>query len=266
MEKISSKDILSRRFMLGSKVKDVNWISIFNKAVDEVKIEFYDICSNLHVLNESMFAEIYDEVTTTYNITTVASINELIDSNLGELMIDVMNKYEDEIKDSIHKAFVFIDDSCDDIVNKCKLFGRITRKDVLLLNRRANLTRKAMVSQIEYFTKEVSRQFSTNMSEYLESLKESIQFIEELNKQESEQDTFVDVECSNNKRYKIKKIYKYEDMSKLAEDNNYIYKRSKGDHRIYEHNTTNKIVVIPAHSLGLGLSVRIQKQIYDNAC
>ena len=55
-------------------------------------------------------------------------------------------------------------------------------------------------------------------------------------------------------------------MSRLAEDNNYIYKRSKGDHRIYEHSDTNKIVVIPAHSLGLGLSVRIQKQIFDNAC
>ena len=267
MEIITTKDALNRKkFVLGAKRKDTHWISVFNRAVDEIKIEFYDICSNLHILNESMFAEIYDEIATTYNVTTVESIEELANSNLGELMIDIMNKHEDEIRSSIREAFIFVDKSCDSLVDKCRLFGRLTRKDALLLTKRANLTRKAMFSQIEYFTKEVSKQFSRNMSEYLESLKESVKFIEELNKENINEDEFIDIEDMNHKKYKIKKIYKYEEMSRLAEDNNYIYKRSKGDHRIYEHSDTNKIVVIPAHSLGLGLSIRIQKQIFDNAC
>ena len=266
MESISSKDALKRKqFVLGSKIKDTHWISVFNRTVDEIKVDFYDICSNLHILNESMFAEIYEEVATTYNVTTIETTDELLNSNLGEVMTNIMDKYEGEIRDSIHEAFVFIDKSCDTLIDKCRLFARLTRKDALLLNKRANLTRKAMVSQIEYFTKEVSKQFSSNMADYLASLKESVEFIEELNKEDVTEDEFINIEDINNKRYKIKKIYKYEEMSKLAEDNNNIYKRSKGDHRIYEHSGTNKIVVIPAHSLGLGLSIRIQKQIFDNA-
>lgn len=255
-----------KRFMLGTKRKNMNWISVFNNTVDELKVEFYDICSNLHILNESMFSEIYEEVTQTYNLTTIDSMDELLDSNLSELMIKIMNKYEDEIRNSIKEAFKFVDNSYDILIDKCRLFARITYKDALLLNKRANLTRKAMISQIEYFTKEVSRQFSTNLNDYLESLKESVRFIEELNSQNIDSNESIDLEDLNHKKYKIKKIYKYEEMSRLAEENNYVYKRSKGDHRIYEHSNTNKIVVIPAHPLGLGLSVRIQKQIFDNAC
>ena len=255
-----------KRFMLGTKRKNKNWISVFNNTVDELKVEFYDICSNLHILNESMFEEIYEEVTQTYNLTTVDSMEDLSNSNLAELMTDIMDKYEDDIRSSIKEAFVFIDNSYDILIDKCRLFARITYKDALLLNKRANLTRKAMVSQIEYFTKEVSKQFSDNMNDYLESLKESVRFIEELNSKDIDDNESIDLEDLNHKKYSIKKIYKYEEMSRLAEENNYVYKRSNGDHRIYAHNDTNKIVVIPAHQLGLGLSIRIQKQIFDNAC
>ena len=266
MQDITTNYFQNKRFILGTKRKNMNWISVFNSTVDELKIEFYDICSNLHILNESMFSEIYEEITQTYNLTTIDSIEELADSNLSELMTEIMDKYEDDIRSSIKDAFKFIDNSHHVLIDKCRMFATITYKDALLLNKRANLTRKAMVSQIEYFIKEVSRQFSTNMNDYLESLRESVRFMEELNNQSDDSDESVHLQDLNNKKYKIKKIYKYEEMSRLAEENNYIYKRSKGDHRIYEHSNTNKIVVIPAHPLGLGLSIRIQKQIFDNAC
>lgn len=267
MQNVATADYFeNKRFMLGTKRKNMNWISVFNRTVDELKIEFYDICSNLHILNESMFSEIYEEVTQKYNLTTVDSMEELSNSNLSELMIEIMDKYEDELRSSIKEAFEFIDNSYDILIDKCRLFARITYKDALLLNKRANLTRKAMISQIEYFTKEVSKQFSNNMNDYLESLKESVRFIEELNRKDIDDNESIDLEDLNHKKYTIKKIYKYEEMGRLAEENNYVYKRSKGDHRIYEHNYTNKIVVIPAHPLGLGLSIRIQKQIFDNAC
>ena len=55
-------------------------------------------------------------------------------------------------------------------------------------------------------------------------------------------------------------------MGRLAISNGYEYKRSNGSHDVYEHTKTNKIIVIPAHSLGLGLSIKIQKQIFNNAC
>lgn len=55
------------------------------------------------------------------------------------------------------------------------------------------------------------------------------------------------------------------DLIKLAESNDYFYERSNGDHRIYKHNSTGKIVVIPYHNLGQGLSFAIQKQIKLNS-
>lgn len=59
--------------------------------------------------------------------------------------------------------------------------------------------------------------------------------------------------------------FNYKEVIKLAVDNGYEYKWSRGSHNIYEHKNTNKIVVIPTHTLGLGLSKKIQKQILENA-
>lgn len=61
------------------------------------------------------------------------------------------------------------------------------------------------------------------------------------------------------------KYIDFKDLIKLAESNNYFYERSNGDHRIYKHNSTGKIVVIPYHNLGQGLSFAIQKQIKLNS-
>ena len=62
----------------------------------------------------------------------------------------------------------------------------------------------------------------------------------------------------------IEKIFDYKDMSKQAEGNGYIYKWSRGSHNIYEHKASKKIIVIPSHNLGIGLSKKILKQIEAN--
>ncbi|NFS11568.1 type II toxin-antitoxin system HicA family toxin [Clostridium botulinum] len=65
-------------------------------------------------------------------------------------------------------------------------------------------------------------------------------------------------------RNKYKKIFDYKEMVKLAENNNYEYSRCCGDHAIYVHKDSFKIVVIPQHELGFGLMLDIQKQIKEN--
>lgn len=59
--------------------------------------------------------------------------------------------------------------------------------------------------------------------------------------------------------------FDYKEMSKLAEDKGFEYKWSKGSHKIYEHKNTHKGLVIPTHTLGLGLSRVILKQIDSNS-
>lgn len=71
-------------------------------------------------------------------------------------------------------------------------------------------------------------------------------------------------ESNKNARQQMLKIFNYKDMIKLAKEHNYREVRYHGDHLILLHNETNKMVVIPAHNLGYGLMIKIQKQIKDN--
>ena len=61
-----------------------------------------------------------------------------------------------------------------------------------------------------------------------------------------------------------KKIFSYKEMLRLAQQNGYNHKRTTGDHLILQHQESQKIIVIPAHSLGYGLMLEIQKQIKQN--
>ena len=63
---------------------------------------------------------------------------------------------------------------------------------------------------------------------------------------------------------KDRKIFDYKKMLKLAINNGYEHKRTTGDHLILQHKESQKIIVIPAHNLGKGLMLEIQKQIRTN--
>ncbi|MCY6958298.1 type II toxin-antitoxin system HicA family toxin [Clostridium brassicae] len=56
-----------------------------------------------------------------------------------------------------------------------------------------------------------------------------------------------------------KKIFNYKEMDKLIKLNGYEPIRRRGDHKIYTNGT--KSIPIPQHTLGKGLSCKIQKQI-----
>lgn len=67
------------------------------------------------------------------------------------------------------------------------------------------------------------------------------------------------------KENEIKRIFDYKEMNKLAETNGYTFSRFNGDHKVYIHQESNKIVVIPQHDLKYGIMCNIQKQIINNA-
>lgn len=75
----------------------------------------------------------------------------------------------------------------------------------------------------------------------------------------TEKDTLEENTSSNS--ITTSKIFDWKDMEKLALQNKFDYKSSNGDHRIYERASDGKIVIIPAHKLGIGLSLKIQKDI-----
>lgn len=55
----------------------------------------------------------------------------------------------------------------------------------------------------------------------------------------------------------------YKKLSKLAEDNGFVYVRSNGDHGIFKHDNGCITVIPQGRSIGKGLSIKIQKSIYN---
>lgn len=246
--------------------KKMHWISAFNIAVDELKDEIYDKCSKVYSVNEEMFSEIYEKVTESYNLSTLKSIDELKSEEFNDLMIGILKSHQANIAKCVQEAYEFSKNAPFIILDRCLSLSNPRKKDIHLLQKRTSLTHKAIVSQIDYFLKETVQNFSDNMGDYIDSLIDSFEFIDELDKENCNLEEEIDLSEEACKKHKIQKIYNYEDMTRLAVSNGYNYKRSSGSHDVYEHAKTNKIIVIPAHSLGLGLSIKIQKQIFNNAC
>lgn len=245
--------------------KKMNWVSAFNLAVDEIRDEIYEKCSNVYSANEAMFSEIYEKVTEAYNITTIDSVEDLKKPEFNDLMVGILKAHKDNIMETMKDAYEFSQVAPFIILRRCISLSRPGQKEFNMVKRRTSLTHKAILAQIEYFLKETIETFSDNMEDYLDSLVDSFEFLEKLNESDSMEDE-IDLSEEVCKKHIIQKIYNYEDMGKLAILNGYNYKRSNGSHDVYEHSETNKIIVIPAHSLGLGLSIKIQKQIFKNAC
>lgn len=248
-------------------VKKINMAKAINMAVQEIKTELYDICSDLYSINETMFSEIYEKVTESYNLSTVDSLDDLRRdlkrNEFSDFMMDIMRSYEEDMRNAVRTAYKFVDDAPKLMIDICRsLTVPRNRKDILHLQKACAVTHRRIISQIEFFLKGPVQDFSDNIGEYIDSLFDSLEFIEEFNGQKNENEEEIYTESND---YEIKKIFDYKDMIKLAKDYNYEYKRSNGDHRIYEHKDTNKIIVIPAHSLGRGISDSIQKQIINNA-
>lgn len=85
-------------------------------------------------------------------------------------------------------------------------------------------------------------------------IKETIESIQEVEEKEEVKEVF-------KKGIETRKIFNYKDMNSYIESQGFKYVRSNGDHKIYSNGKIS--IPIPQHTLGKGLSVKIQKQIQN---
>lgn len=202
--------------------------------IDNLKIEFQDIY-NLIMRHEK------DDATIRYiRYRMFKAIRRY--NKLGYVSTDI----DKQLISKINELFiVYIQE-----LQKCC----ITNLDRQTYMRRTKLT----VKRINNIKDDVG--FST-----LQELNQIIKkVIKEISQLENNYDVPVQVReeaLRVDKNFKIKNIYSYKDMCDLAVENGYNYLRSSGDHLIYKHDKSCRIVVIPAHTLTRGLSIEIQKQI-----
>ena len=244
----------------------MNWIKAFTIAENELRDELYEKCSNIYTLNEIMLSEIYETLIKTYNLETVHSISDLIDSEIIALTQTIIDKHKDVILEAIGEAYEFSINATDKISYRCREMAIIRPNDIPLIRKRLNLTKRRIISQIEFFIEETVLDFCGDIEAYLEFLIDSVESIENDKKDDEDNiDEEIVLNDTKNEDFKIRKIFCHKKMQKLAISKGYSYKWSNGRHDIFEHEKTKKIVVIPANTLGLGLSITIQKQILKNA-
>lgn len=255
----------------------MNWIKAFNELqikydekIYNKATEYFESFGDIVAPLEQKFGELLSELMQIYDDLNVDD-EEKMDKTIstyreGKL---IMKQIESEYENHRHQLAV---DFKMDVGNLCKEIMMFInfKKDVPLVKKRILMYLKHSSDKLESLLSELFYGAVWFYKEFITHIKEMVLSNSLL---DSEMNIYSETieELSNETKdgldeFTIRKIFDYKEMESLAKDNGYEYKWSNGSHRIYENTQTSKIVVIPAHDLGLGLSVKIQKQIMKGAC
>jgi predicted RNA binding protein YcfA (HicA-like mRNA interferase family) len=247
---------ITRFFDTMEKYTDIATDVILHGFEDDIKF----------IQNEDDLINIIDKFCT-INSNTIIHLNSTYDDKKRKLdfqqhttkicstYIDIMTCYIDKV-----------------MANECIPYMK-SKKDLDLINKRRLFLLNKYNQTFITLTNELFEDFLNDvilfMKDYLLDIVANNESMENKNLNEiieyiPEENIIIEETSTTTKVPKIKKIFNYKNLQNLALNNGYKYKWSSGDHNIFEHSITNKIIVIPSHTLGLGLSIKIQKQIYKN--
>ncbi|MGL4773234.1 MAG: type II toxin-antitoxin system HicA family toxin [Clostridium sp.] len=244
----------------------MSWVKEVNNMQNSISesmyidiIEFYEYCEG----EIEEIENLYQEFMVVFN-KEILNFKENPDEGWALLC-----NYDEEVTELLHDCIM----KKDEIENKClqRLIG--FQQQVLRINVRPSEA-SMIKARIIGFTRSTAKTLSSFAVDIFEKLQEVmlemrddiIAYVKGLIGTGLVDDvTFERIEIPEPILKKNEKIFNYKDMVKIALDNGYEYKWSNGSHNIYEHSKSQKIVVIPSHSLGLGLSKKIMKQIQANS-
>ena len=254
----------------------MNWVKIVNKEELKIREMTYEMCCQIQDKWQVFADKVYEGITEDFDLDDILANGDLdyMNERIATLLRENIRKHSDLVNYNDLKVYDRIDAMMNDVINKSCIFIK-SKKEETRFRKRICLLFNSICGQMEYFIKETLQGtsedlacfFNISIAEKIDSLKREILKHESEIRKRNFNESICSDELNNidiaNQKYE--KIFSYKDMEKLALKNGFIYKWSNGSHNVYEHNETNKIVVIPAHELGLGLSLKIQKQIYTNA-
>lgn len=267
---------------------DNNWVSVLNDIEKETTERTLDMYYNKIVKEDNMYnniiADLYEAQEKIHNLS------EEVDYAIYDL--DGLKKHE-----KIQKLFIKAQELTEKLnEGKESILGRISNCQEIVNTEFANNIRDILRS---YTTKiEVAINLTNNRKEYVE-FRRRVKLLDKkvddvcwgnLNEctisthvvnmyldNKSRLDNIItlllavtkkmhkDIERELKQFNRNKKIFDYKEMFKLAEQLGYMKERVAGDHFIFRHNKTNKIVPIPRRTIGYGLMCDIQRQIKANA-
>lgn len=202
----------------------------------------------------------------------LSTFDEVIDYKyfttfLQKIVVESMDESDDLLEkciDCYYDEMTVIKEHLYEISIKCLPYIR-SEKELYLMTNRLSLFSRIIDNQYRNLHSELKYGFAEDFSKCIKELVEDKVYGLVKSEELYKTNTDINDNLQKNESMSIKKIFDYKEMESLALKNGFSYKWSNGSHNIYEHHKSKKIVVIPAHELGLGLSIKIQKQIQSNA-
>lgn len=166
---------------------------------------------------------------------------------------DTISVFDDLVKDSLNSQEVTVIDLFKEFQSMLYDLTK-TQKESILVRKRLVVTASKLSKLQHSAIESMVSNFIVIVRELIRELKVYVP----VNYSSIQQLDVKDIEDT----FEYKNIFSYKELANLAIDNGYEYVRSSGDHRIYKHSKSNRIVVIPAHEMIKSLSLSIQKSIY----
>lgn len=228
-----------------------NWVIEMNKLEKEILSIMYARSMHIYeVFDEKLMRLFNREVGNIYTTK-----GELDNSTLPEDLDELECYVNDEIRDLDRLILAVFTDRSSTILRECMP----SRKQAVLVKKRMSILVAKINNYLHNFHDMTFEDATIMLCNLLDNINDFLDWYESENLEKAEEAL---VEFSVEKSgFKFRKLFNYKDMIDYAEDNGFVYKGSNGDHQLYEHKETNKVVVIPAHTLGTGIAYKIQKQI-----
>ena len=162
-----------------------------------------------------------------------------------------------EVLESHKEKMLYLNDEKSQIIAKHLALG--CGANVREINSYINLQTQ---QQIKKFTSIIIEDLEKN-DKYLQNLNEvTYELITNILDRFNEEENDIENEVITTKDItRFQYIEDWKDMERLALSKGYEYKSCNGSHKKYENKKTKKCITIPAHDLGIGLSIAIQKQM-----
>lgn len=251
----------------------MNWVKRFNQVSNETVNELLDLICEHEKIKEtrsnSCFVSLFEIIHELDHI----NIQKLTAKELRMKVSDLMGKYN-EIKYQNDEDMVFINDNfhnlcielkrlLDNLKEESYKMIRNSSEEQLLKKRTVLFANKIVTMTISLDT------LKTRDMSIFEDIKKELDVLLKISInrkdiEDKELQEYINHISENKLQYS--KIFDYKKLCDLAIQNNYKYTRTSGDHLIYTHEKTNKIVPIVRDSeLPFGTMRNIQKMIQVNS-
>ena len=252
-----------------------NWVKVFNDLERDKQGEILGLIDNLEKVRADKFNDISVEI---YTLSEEADNVEFFDLETIALMdkIDYLHnkfnnmilKYDEKIKDIDIEVDSLID-KVNEIIKSMQeqarnfLTGNSSKYthnvNFTIVRNRLFVFRKRMIHLLNEFL-----DYDTGLNSEIDYTRDTIQILKRqaMKRVKRESDA---LEKSIKENKKKSKIFDYKEMNRLAKLKGFETTHCNGSHMILRHIDSKKSIVVPQHSIGKGLSFKIQKQMKDNS-